>query len=200
MDKVCENPECRKLFQTIRNGHNARYCSKSCKEKVRYRQYVNRTTREQRYVHRRDVYRRIKDDPERAEALRGYNSGHKRLIREWLAYYKVSVKCCDCGFDIHPAALQWDHEGPKTASISELRSSIQRIVDEIRNGQCKCRCANCHSIKTWADKNGIKYRPGMIWSPSLPEGILKDLTEEFVGNDVRLDTAKGVQAQVHGYK
>jgi len=72
-------------------------------------------------------------------------------------------------YNANPCALQFDHEGPKTASISSIRSSQRRILTEIESGKCVLRCANCHAVKTWADKNGITYVPGMaqdeeIWN------------------------------------
>jgi hypothetical protein len=82
--------------------------------------------------------------------------------RKWLADYKLSRGCVDCGFGSHPAALQLDHEGEKSAEISSLRSSIVKMSKEIEAGKCIVRCANCHSIKTWAEKNNVEYRPRMF--------------------------------------
>jgi hypothetical protein len=72
--------------------------------------------------------------------------------REWLAKYKLERGCVDCGYREHAAALQLDHEGPKAVEIAEARSSIRRLMAEIEAGQCKVRCANCHSIRTWERK------------------------------------------------
>lgn len=78
----------------------------------------------------------------------------KRRVREWLAAYKLERGCIDCGYMAHAAALQMDHEGEKTAEISVIRSSVKRLLAEIESGRCVVRCAICHSIKTWAEKNG----------------------------------------------
>jgi LSD1 subclass zinc finger protein len=75
-----------------------------------------------------------------------------RAVREWLAAYKLKLGCVDCGYNTNAAALQFDHEGPKLAAISELRSSKERILAEIKRGKCKVRCANCHAVKTWERK------------------------------------------------
>lgn len=50
------------------------------------------------------------------------------------------------------SALQLDHEGKKSVEIALARTSIDRLLAEIRNGECVVRCANCHSIKTWERK------------------------------------------------
>lgn len=55
--------------------------------------------------------------------------------------------CIDCGYNAHPAALDFDHTDGKTANISELRS-MKRVMEEIERHSCVVRCANCHRIKT----------------------------------------------------
>lgn len=86
--------------------------------------------------------------PEQQERLRLAAREQHRKIQEWLNDYKLSRGCADCGYKEHPAALQFDHEGPKTANIGQLRSSIARIQAEIDAGQCVVRCANCHAVVT----------------------------------------------------
>lgn len=80
-------------------------------------------------------------------------------MRQWLADYKQAAGCIDCGFDLHFSALQIDHTGEKSDSIANCRSSVARLKKEIDKGACVVRCANCHSIKTWCEKNGIEYVP-----------------------------------------
>jgi len=76
----------------------------------------------------------------------------RRLVREWLSAYKLERGCVDCGYKEYACALQSDHEGVKSVSIADARSSIDRLKKEIEDGQCVVRCANCHSIRTWRDK------------------------------------------------
>lgn len=76
-----------------------------------------------------------------------------RKVRAWLAAYKLARGCKDCGYNKFACALQLDHEGPKTAAISMLRTSTARILAEIKHGRCVVRCANCHAVKTWERKN-----------------------------------------------
>lgn len=75
-----------------------------------------------------------------------------QAVRAWLADYKVKQGCADCGYNAHFSALQLDHEGKKSVEIALARTSIDRLLAEIRNGECVVRCANCHSIKTWERK------------------------------------------------
>ena len=89
----------------------------------------------------------------------------------WLAEYKETIGCVDCGYAVHFSALQLDHQGKKTAEISNIRSSKERLLKEIKSGDCVVRCANCHSVRTWANKNGIEYIPGMAQNRNLIPSI-----------------------------
>jgi len=76
-------------------------------------------------------------------------------VRDFIAKYKTERGCVDCGYNKHFSALQLDHEGIKTLSIADARSSITRFLKEVKDGNCVVRCANCHSIKTWERKHNI---------------------------------------------
>ena len=71
--------------------------------------------------------------------------------RDAVDAHKLSVGCVDCGYNAHPAALQYDHvvPGGKGTDVSLLVSSgatIQEIMAEIE--KCEVVCANCHAIRT----------------------------------------------------
>lgn len=144
---------------------NNRFCSRDCWYKFR----TGNNSLEESPWDLHPIGDRVKDydskweyiqaDSERLKNHNDRGSRDKRKVRQWLADYKIERGCIDCGFSTHFAALQLDHTGPKTASISELRSSIKRMQEEIEKGKCVVRCANCHSIKTWCDKNGVEYDP-----------------------------------------
>ncbi len=93
-------------------------------------------------------------DPALAEKHRESGRVSRRKTRDWLAAYKMERGCRDCDWRHHFSGLQLDHEGEKTAEISSIRTSVKRLMAEIESGQCVVRCANCHSVKTWAAKNG----------------------------------------------
>lgn len=97
-----------------------------------------------------------KADPEKLKLHRERGNANRKATREWLAAYKLERGCKDCGYREYACALQLDHEGVKSAEIANCRTSISRLLEEIEKGQCAVRCANCHSIKTWRDKNRPK--------------------------------------------
>jgi hypothetical protein len=116
----------------VLKSRKSKYCSDKCTNAV--------------------AYLRVKADPVRNAKFRASGRNHRRTVRAWLANYKLERGCVDCGYREHSAALQLDHEGPKSVEIGDARSSIARLQAEIEAGQCKVRCANCHSIRTWKTK------------------------------------------------
>lgn len=68
----------------------------------------------------------------------------------------------DCGYNEHPAALDFDHIGDdKLFDVSKtMGRSLEAIQAEI--AKCVVRCSNCHRIKTFEarqaanDKRRIK--------------------------------------------
>jgi hypothetical protein len=113
---------------------------------------------------------RFKAKPGYAERRRGYDARHrakhgdairerdaarKQRIRDetqaWVDAVKMERGCVDCGYRLHPRALDFDHvAGVKVASVSRLvfaLASRARIDTEI--AKCVVRCANCHRVKTW---------------------------------------------------
>lgn len=70
--------------------------------------------------------------------------------RRHLHRYMLSVGCIDCGYNDHPAALEWDHIDPseKIGAVSQMMShNLKRLMKEVR--KCEVRCSNCHSIRTF---------------------------------------------------
>jgi len=65
---------------------------------------------------------------------------------------KVTLGCFDCGYNAHPAALDFDHleEDSKIRSISDMiraGASWTELGKEI--DKCDIVCANCHRIRTY---------------------------------------------------
>jgi hypothetical protein len=70
-----------------------------------------------------------------------------RKRKEMAVDYKGG-KCVRCGYDKHPAALQFHHTNPeeKSANWGKLKSkSWKKITEEI--DKCILLCANCHAIE-----------------------------------------------------
>lgn len=102
--------------------------------------------------HRRRIYCSIackrRGTPAKQQRVLQAARDQHAAIRAWLEEYKCGHGCVDCGYNAHAEALQFDHEGEKSAAISQLRSSIPRMLEEIERGRCVVRCANCHAVKT----------------------------------------------------
>lgn len=69
--------------------------------------------------------------------------------------YKLFIGCIKCGYKKHAQALHLDHinRSKKIKHLGHLKgsSNIKKIKDEIR--KCQVLCANCHSVKTYQEKD-----------------------------------------------
>ena len=173
--RACRSISCGEMFTPKDGGYNAQYCSPKCKtraghERQRLRRQQQKESDPQGVQDRRRAsWDKTKRNPKSLEKHRASGRRGKSKVRQWLADYKMKMGCVDCGYRKHFSALQLDHEGPKSVEISEIRSSIARLQKEIKDGQCKVRCANCHSIKTWERK-----QPGYIEFNKTVSKIAKD--------------------------
>jgi hypothetical protein len=73
--------------------------------------------------------------------------------RQAIDAYKVSKGCVDCGYNLNPHALEFDHLPgyEKTQTVASLMyRSWERIWEEIT--KCEVVCANCHAIRTYERK------------------------------------------------
>jgi hypothetical protein len=62
---------------------------------------------------------------------------------------KIMRGCFDCGFDLDPLALQFDHvRGEKHKPIAALVHELNqnKLIEEL--DKCEVRCSNCHHIRT----------------------------------------------------
>lgn len=123
------------------------------------RRWKDRNPEKAKAANRRKRIR--KHDPQKSKAWRlarleipGYrervnqqSNTRATKIRRWLDAYKLTSGCVDCGFNLHPAALHFDHVASgKTLNVCNSKS-IAQAQSEIT--KCVVRCANCHAIKTW---------------------------------------------------
>ena len=74
--------------------------------------------------------------------------------REAINNIKLSLGCTLCGYNSHPAALQFNHiKGHKSFNISQdPKRKWEDIIAEI--AKCEVLCANCHSIHSYENKHG----------------------------------------------
>lgn len=154
-NKLCKH--CGASFSPKEMAYNSKFCSKKCREKAR----SLRSVRIYNVDKRNQDYLKIKNDAEKYAKHLNNSLIAKRKARNWLAEYKTSRGCIDCGYNHHFAALQLDHEGTKTAEISDIRYSKKKLLAEIESGKCVVRCAICHSVRTWAQKNKLEYDKSM---------------------------------------
>lgn len=68
--------------------------------------------------------------------------------KQWLRDIKSKLSCQECGYDKHPAALQFHHLGDKIDGITKLVCNTSKSYEFIRKEMVKCivLCANCHLI------------------------------------------------------
>lgn len=75
-------------------------------------------------------------------------AANKERLNQKVADYKLAAGCTDCGYKAHAEALDFDHIGDKTFTISKAGSlgySWKRILTEIE--KCEVVCANCHRVR-----------------------------------------------------
>jgi hypothetical protein len=83
------------------------------------------------------------------------NEKKKRAeLRKFIDDYKLARGCRDCGFDKHPAALDFNHRDAKEKefhiSVAFHRVGRAKLMREIE--KCDVVCANCHRIQTAQDR------------------------------------------------
>ena len=131
---------------------NRRYCSLSCIYKARYLKWGVRTTSKQRAIYYKNSC--LKEGYR--EKLRQQTNQRNKKIKKFLADYKLSKGCKDCGYKLHHAALEFDHiKGKKQFNIC-LAKSIGQAIKEIE--KCEVVCSNCHRIRSYIRYHSIKTK------------------------------------------
>ncbi len=80
-----------------------------------------------------------------------YFAARRKQNREAVNAIKVASGCADCGFDAHPAALEFDHmpgceKHRDVGRMVSIGAGMNSILVEI--AKCEVVCANCHAIRT----------------------------------------------------
>src|SRR5688572_31387773 len=70
----------------------------------------------------------IKADPERLAAHQARARAIQKKGRKWLAEFKMSHGCLDCGYKTHFSALQIDHKDRKSTRLNSSHSQISYAV------------------------------------------------------------------------
>lgn len=97
----------------------------------------------------------------RYEANREYLNEYSRNYRKKIqATFVLTEKlargaCIDCGLIVteeNHVAFDFDHRDRNTKRSGVSRTSTNNLAEEM--AKCDLRCANCHRIKTWQNKDG----------------------------------------------
>ena len=90
-----------------------------------------------------------------------HNSPAKKLVtqafqqtrRDLINKIKMERGCAVCGYNAHPAALDFNHiHGDKAFSISQdPKVAMHKLLSEI--DKCEVLCANCHRVHTYENKH-----------------------------------------------
>lgn len=71
---------------------------------------------------------------------------------------KIEAGCAVCGFNDHPAALDFNHvRGEKLFNISMDPKRAKHLI-EAEMAKCEILCANCHRIHTSEENHGRTKR------------------------------------------
>lgn len=83
-----------------------------------------------------------RNNPEKVKAS---NWKRREALRQFINGLKSASGCVDCGYNAHPAALEYDHvRGQKIRNVGNMYS-MKAVLIEIE--KCEVRCANCHAIR-----------------------------------------------------
>jgi len=105
------------------------------------------------YIEIRDEKSREKYRAKATEYRKNFREKAKEF-RKVINKLKLDLGCIDCGYNLHPEALDFDHiKGDKKGSISHMirHFSPEIVYQEI--DKCVVRCANCHRIKTSLERD-----------------------------------------------
>jgi hypothetical protein len=84
-----------------------------------------------------------------------YRTSHlkKRHAIKLFLIELLGGRCSICGYNKHPAALDFDHIDPatKTASVAHYIVCKQWKKAEEEAKKCRLLCANCHRETTYSD-------------------------------------------------
>jgi hypothetical protein len=90
--------------------------------------------------------------PTKALRDRTKRSDRRADVRQKLADIKSEKGCEMCGYNEHPAALDFDHINPEEKSFI-ISHAVSRdrpwSLIEAEVSKCRILCANCHRIHTY---------------------------------------------------
>ena len=119
----CEH--CNLKFTPSKHKKTQRFCSTKCRQAAHYQ------NNKQQYADKFKEYYRTRVDA--------------------LNKIKLEAGCATCGYNAHPAALEFNHIDPsqKTANVADKITSWswERVLEEV--DKCEVLCSNCHHIHSY---------------------------------------------------
>lgn len=94
--------------------------------------------------------------PNKKERTKAFQQSRRDLLNQ----IKTERGCARCGYNAHPAALDFNHvHGEKSLAIGQdPKAAWQKLMDEIN--KCEVLCANCHRIHTYENRHWHTKRKG----------------------------------------
>lgn len=88
-----------------------------------------------------------------APAKKLVTQAFQQTRRDLINKIKTENGCAMCGFNAHPAALDFNHvEGDKLFSVSQdPKVALHKLLAEI--DKCEILCANCHRVHTFENRH-----------------------------------------------
>lgn len=85
---------------------------------------------------------------------------HRQKIASRVKLWKDGP-CVHCGYRLHHSAMQCDHvRGQKKFNIADAaRRGKSMSALETELAKCNLVCANCHMLKTYAERKGLDLEP-----------------------------------------
>ena len=95
--------------------------------------------------------------PKNKDRVMANGQRYQDRLRDWIDQQKVERGCMDCGYNLHPWVLEFDHRPgeQKVMAVSRMRnkSNHDAIVAEI--AKCDVVCANCHRDRTHERRKSV---------------------------------------------
>jgi hypothetical protein len=82
------------------------------------------------------------------DRLVGYQRDARMRTYAKLVAIKLESGCVDCGYNVHAAALQFDHRPDEDKSF-DVSSKQGWTATEQEIAKCDVVCANCHAVRTY---------------------------------------------------
>jgi hypothetical protein len=100
------------------------------------------------------------------ESKNKHNREKRVRVRQVLNEIKLEKGCAECGYNKHPAALDFNHRDPSTKLFTISQSMLRPLAQLLAEAEkCDVLCANCHRIHTHEQGQHTFTRMGTTGTP-----------------------------------